>query len=258
MLLYIKGALPTQEIRNRLMNPGSDFERSLIQSLEAVHVGGFHNELKTKNKPVALEVNTLKEGDATYENPTLTMPFPPPNDCRDKNCSGCKRCSRLAGWWTKFWKTTDDLMLKSNGAKGCLTKEGICTARFPREIFEQSMVDHSDGCLNIKKLESDINNVTPMVTYCLRCNTDVASLLSGTAIKAIIAYISDYVSKASLKIYQVFSSMYDILHENSDPLSAEFKRKDKCRRLLMKNCQCIVNKNGNRKSDGSNVSPAKP
>ncbi|KAJ7763770.1 hypothetical protein B0H16DRAFT_1253326, partial [Mycena metata] len=28
--------------------------------------------------------------------------------------------------------------------------------------------------------------------------------------------------------------MYDVLHENSDPLDAEVKRKDKCRRLLMK------------------------
>jgi hypothetical protein len=43
MLLYIKGALSPQETRNRLINPGSAFEKSLIQYLEAAHVGEFHN-----------------------------------------------------------------------------------------------------------------------------------------------------------------------------------------------------------------------
>ncbi|KAJ6549429.1 hypothetical protein DFH09DRAFT_926166, partial [Mycena vulgaris] len=259
MLLYIKGALPPQEIRNRLMNPGSEFEKSLIEYLETVHVGEFHNgDLISGTADSELQQN---DG-STYQNPTLTMPVPPPKHCKDTTCSGCQRCSRLALWWTKFWETTDDLMLKSNvhtqhqaheptakerrakvtkgakvkytGSKGCRNKEGICMARFPRETFAKSVVDYADGSLSVKKLESKINNVTPMLTYCVRCNTDVASLLSGTATKAIIAYISDYVSKASLKSYQVFSSMYDILHENADPLSAEFKRKDKCRRLLMK------------------------
>ncbi|KAJ7728188.1 hypothetical protein B0H16DRAFT_1331108, partial [Mycena metata] len=230
LLLYIKGALPPQEIRNRLMTRGSDFERSLIAYLEAVHVGEFHNgDLAT----------VPTDTDSTYQNPTLTMPVPPPSRCKDNKCSECKHCLRLTDWWSKFWETTDDLMVKSNvhthhraheltakerrakvtkgmkvksqGAKGCLNKDGVCTARFPREIFPKSVVDYSDGSLNVKKLESEINNVTPMLTYCLRCNTDVTSLLSGTAIKAIVAYISDYVSKASLKSYQVFSSVYDVL-----------------------------------------------
>ncbi|KAJ7728041.1 hypothetical protein B0H16DRAFT_1331116 [Mycena metata] len=238
MLLYIKGALPPQEIRNRLMNPGSEFEQALIKYLEGCHVGEFHGgNINAMQLKKAAKNEQAASGGTEYQNPTLTMPVPPPTLCNKKTCSGCTECSRLSRWWSNFW-STDDLMLKSNvkskGAKGCLNKEGICMARFPRELFEKSVVDHSDGSLNVKKLEPDINNVTPMLTYCLRCNTDVTSLLSGTAIKVIVAYISDYVSKASLKSYQVFSSMYDVLHENSDPLDAEVKRKDKCRRLLMK------------------------
>ena len=41
-----------------------------------------------------------------------------------------------------------------------------------------------NGGLNIKKGESMLNNVTAEVTYLIHCNTDVTSLLSGTAIKA--------------------------------------------------------------------------
>ena len=57
------------------------------------------------------------------------------------------------------------------------------------------------GALNIKKGESMLNTVTAEVTYLIRSNTDVTSLLSGTAIKAVVAYVSDYISKLALKTY---------------------------------------------------------
>ena len=44
---------------------------------------------------------------------------------------------------------------------------------------------------SMKKGEGWINTLTPIVTFLLRCNSDVISLLSGTAIKAIAAYIPD-------------------------------------------------------------------
>ena len=46
-------------------------------------------------------------------------------------------------------------------------------------------VDPHTGALNVKKGEPWINTLTPLVTYLLRCNTDVTSLLSGTAIKVL-------------------------------------------------------------------------
>jgi hypothetical protein len=56
-----------------------------------------------------------------------------------------------------------------------------------------------NGALNIKKGESMPGNVTAEVTYLICSNTDVTSLLSGTAIKAVVAHVSDYISKPALK-----------------------------------------------------------
>ncbi len=36
------------------------------------------------------------------------------------------------------------------------------------------------------------------------CNTDVTSLSSGTAIKAVVLYISNYITKSSLKTHVGF------------------------------------------------------
>jgi hypothetical protein len=66
-------------------------------------------------------------------------------------------------------------------------------AQFHRQTFEKTEVDPKTGALNIKKGGRWINTLTPIVTFLLRCHSDVTSLLSETAIKAIVAYISDYV-----------------------------------------------------------------
>jgi len=72
------------------------------------------------------------------------------------------------------------------------------------------------------------------VTYLLRCNSDVTSLLSGTAIKAIVAYISDYVTKPGLKTYTIFDTIRSVFDKNSEMLGGTQKRQDKARSLITK------------------------
>jgi hypothetical protein len=86
-------------------------------------------------------------------------------------------------------------------------------------MFEQTMVDPLTGSLNMKKGEPWMNTVNPVITYLLRCNTDVTSLLSGTAIKAVLAYISDYVTKPTLKTYVVFDTSVSVFEKNSDMMN---------------------------------------
>ena len=66
-----------------------------------------------------------------------------------------------------------------------------CKAQFPHKTFEHTEVNVDNGALNIKKGESMLNTLTAEVTYLTCSNTDVTSLLSGTAIKAVVAYVSD-------------------------------------------------------------------
>ena len=94
--------------------------------------------------------------------------------------------------------------------KGCLNKQGQCRAWIPWDVVEQTMVDPLTGALMIKKGEPWLNTFTPLITYLLRCNMDTTSLLSGTAIKAIIVYVSDYVTKPGLKTYSIFDTIRSV------------------------------------------------
>jgi len=161
-------------------------------------------------------------------------------------------------WWQNFRKITDDLIFRSNvhtcqGKKsdekaakkdhpGCINKHGNCKARFPRKIIEQTEVDPKTGALNVKKGEPWINTLSPVVTYLLRCNSDVTSLLSGTAIKAIVAYISDYVTKPGLKTYSIFDTIRSVFNKNTEMLSGSLEQKEKARRLITQTVNSLTGK----------------
>jgi hypothetical protein len=118
--------------------------------------------------------------------------------------------------------------------RGCINKHGSCKVQFPKQTFDKTEVDPKTGALNIKKGERWINTLTPIVTFLLRCNSDVTSLLSETPIKAIVAYISDYVTKLGLKTYTIFDTIRSVFDKSSEMLDGTQKRKDKARSLWTK------------------------
>ncbi|KDR70592.1 hypothetical protein GALMADRAFT_49611, partial [Galerina marginata CBS 339.88] len=157
-------------------------------------------------------------------------------------CSGCSQCPSTLDWIQHYKDEVDNLVLRSNvhkcrasmkdlkgstldsdleskgksSVKGCLTKDGSCAVRFPRETYEYTTVDREDGHIFLKKNEPMMNTFSPALTYVMRSNTDVTSLLSGTAIKAVIAYVTDYITKQSLKTHQLFSTAYNVLMKKKD------------------------------------------
>jgi hypothetical protein len=223
-------------------------------------LGGIHALVKDQQTASFPSVSV-------YKDPTQTLPRPAPACCKDSSTCDCPKCKSNGDWWDDYYTTVDDLLLKSNihrcttsssarqpqaaedastpagskklkyakqGPKGCLDRNGICRARFPRDLHETTTVDQADGHVVMKKLEAYMNTFTPCLTYLMRCNTDVTSLSSGTSIKAIVSYISDYVTKPVLKTHQIFSSMYDVFEKNKVQLGPDVKSEsDASRRLIL-------------------------
>jgi hypothetical protein len=113
-------------------------------------------------------------------------------------------------------------------------KWGKCKACFPRPAAPATTVDLETGYVSMKKLEAWINTITPIVTYLLQCNTDVTSIFSGTAIKGVVLYISDYITKTSLKTHTIFESIRSVFHKNTEIISGSLPIKEKARRIMTK------------------------
>jgi len=249
LLLYLKNCLSPQEIRDKILDPSSDFQTRMIEYLESVHMGEFLTETIDE---VKAQVGENAENE-NYKNPTQTLPEAPPSICQQDHVTSndCDDCECLNTWWNAYNHTVDDLILHSNvhdcsrysssaervnrkDRLTCINKHGNCKARFPRKIYEKTEVDDKTGALNMKKGEAWINTFTPLLTYLLRCNTDVTSLLSGTAIKAVVAYTSDYITKPGLKTYTIFDTIRSVFGKNSEMIGGSMQRKDKARCLMTK------------------------
>ncbi|KAJ7120558.1 hypothetical protein C8R43DRAFT_900662, partial [Mycena crocata] len=226
LLLWIMNSMSPQEIREKITGKSSKFRHRLIRYLESCQQAEFFEPdpdiIQAKKKMMAarrkkgeddVDIDLGNGEHPRYRPTTQIFPSPPPPMCPGRNCPRtCESCIRLRKWSQRYFNEVDDLWLRSNihtHHMGCLTTTGICRARFPRDVFQHSEVD-LDGHLNMRHIEPMMNPVNPVLTYVSRCNTDVTSLLSGTAVKAVVSYVSDYISKLSLKSYQMFAAVYHV------------------------------------------------
>lgn len=109
---------------------------------------------------------------------------------------------------------------------------GSCKARFSRDTYTKTGVDPKTRALNMKKGEAWINTVTPVLTYLLRSNSDVTSLLLGTAIKSVVAYVTEYITKTPLKMHVMFETIRKVFNNNAEMIGGSLDRRQKARMLL--------------------------
>ncbi|KAH6894769.1 hypothetical protein BKA70DRAFT_1117345, partial [Coprinopsis sp. MPI-PUGE-AT-0042] len=226
MLVWIKCSLSPQQTRDKLLGDGA-WREKLVSWLESCHIGEF---LTGSADEVAARVAGDKGKDG-YVDPTMLLPVPPPpHSEKHADPDGQCQCLDTSTWWERFRRVVDDLLFRSNthDCKRNINKDGSkskraayktcrdnkwkkCRARFPRKVYEKTMVDPKTGALAMKKGEPWLNTFSPIMTYIFGCNTDVTCMLSGTAVKAVIIYVTDYITKPGLKTHIIFDAIRTIL-----------------------------------------------
>ncbi|KAF7965594.1 hypothetical protein HWV62_42679, partial [Athelia sp. TMB] len=182
LLLWIRSALTPQEIRERIMEPDGEFQKKMVQYLESAHQGEFKTgSVKDVTKDVAAQ--SARPG---YEDPTETLASRPKYGCGLDRCEGCEVCTEKDKWEMHKDRVTDDILSRSNvhkcGSRCYVDGRTTCKSRFPRDTYETTMMDPGTGALSMKKTEPDLNTFNYTLTYLLRSNTDVTSLLSQISI----------------------------------------------------------------------------
>ena len=193
MLLWIECSLLPLQIRQHLLNNHIGFMDRLLVYLNGCHTSDF---LGDHYEGFKASVDTTEQ-EADRVNPTKTLPEPPPT--QDHNlCSSeaCILCAAYRSWLANFTRTVNHILFRVNyhkcSVKNCLNnKKNKCKSCFFCDRFPTTTVDMDTGHLNLQKKEYWLNPITPLLVYLLQCNMDTTSLLSGTAIKAAFAYITD-------------------------------------------------------------------
>ncbi|KDQ25069.1 hypothetical protein PLEOSDRAFT_1014958, partial [Pleurotus ostreatus PC15] len=206
-MLWVRGALSPQEMRDQILNPDGDWQKKILTWLESCHIGEF---LTGSMEEVSAVVAESKKTSG-YTDPISSLPLPPPEPHICAKDLTCLKCEEDRSWWKGYQEVVDNILLQSNVHDCDHNKYGKCRARFPRPVVEETTVDKDTGSITLRKLEAWVNTFTPALSYIVRCNTDVTSMLSGTAVKAIVAYVSDYISKSSLKTHVMFECIQSVI-----------------------------------------------
>ncbi|EIN03420.1 hypothetical protein PUNSTDRAFT_78197, partial [Punctularia strigosozonata HHB-11173 SS5] len=213
-LIWIKGSLSPQELRDRLKSEDQEFRDQMVAWLDSIYQGQFstgtESEIGNKFKQIPHALDEQASYDDRSNGGILSvLPDVPACDMTD---------SQLDQWYHQLCIDSDKIAYLSNRHNpnhgyGCMTSSGRCRARFPRDVRQITEVDTSDGVIHVKHKEPWMNNYNNVLTYLMRCNTDVVSMQSGTQLRVIIAYITDYVTKMSLKTHAAFDAVKMVLNK---------------------------------------------
>ena len=77
--------------------------------------------------------------------------------------------------------------------------------RMPRRIENVSSINTESGEIMLKRLHETINNFNEYIISTCRSNMDIKYISSGSDAKALVYYITDYVTKSSLWFHDIFS-----------------------------------------------------
>ena len=112
-----------------------------------------------------------------------------------------------------------------------------CRMRMPRKIESVSSINLESGEIKLKRLHETINNFNEYIISACRSNMDIKYIFSGSDAKALVYYITDYVTKSSLSFHDTYALVQKAFQhiekqsgENTTMMSAE----DKSRRLVLR------------------------
>ncbi|RDX44584.1 hypothetical protein OH76DRAFT_1301071, partial [Lentinus brumalis] len=216
LLLWLQGSVSPQELRDRLLSDAA-FEAALLDWLEQCHQGQFS---------ITTEVDLAAELEEEYldsrfgeprvctrlkagaRDPATVLPSCPPLGFDDS--------AARDGWYEDMLRDSDRVIFMSNRhdkhhGKGCWRGDPpVCRARFPRDLLHRTEIDRTTGAIRFRHEHKWLNTFNPVLAYLLRCNHDVTCLLSGTSVKAAMAYVTDYVTKTKLTTETFFETVRSV------------------------------------------------
>lgn len=117
------------------------------------------------------------------------------------------------------------------------TNNPSCRMRMPRAIVEQSSIDPQSGEVRLKRLHEAINNFNEYIITACRSNMDIKYIFSGTDSKALVYYITDYVTKSNLSFYDTFCLLLkatQFLEKQAVYINNSLTAEEKSRRLVLR------------------------
>ena len=187
MLIWLKGALNCDQIRERVLKGDDHFQMDMINFIDDC----ISNEIPSAPvEKVAVPSDTVHP--CSVRGITdLNAKLQRSKDLHNivKSCQSHKHSATCYKYW------------KKGQQKEC--RFGLGESHFsPKTEF-----DCHTGELKPRCLDGLVNNFNAAMIELIHCNMDIQFLSSGPSTKAVIYYITDYITKAQLKTHVAYAAL---------------------------------------------------
>lgn len=114
----------------------------------------------------------------------------------------------------------------------------------PSHHVEKTTIDRETGELEFRVTDGMVNNFCETILLAMRCNIDIKFIGSGQSAKAVLYYITDYITKSQLKAHTAYSALKTAVlklrseQNDTDPEDYGYKAKQ----LLIKCANSLISK----------------
>ena len=91
-----------------------------------------------------------------------------------------------------------------------------CRMRIDGHTREVTAIDPESGSILLRRLHPRIASYNDLIIFLLRANMDIKHIGSGEAAKALIYYVTDYITKTSLPAHVGLSALLYAIHRTND------------------------------------------
>ncbi|KAJ7086496.1 hypothetical protein C8R44DRAFT_650865, partial [Mycena epipterygia] len=196
MLVWIEGNPTPQNLRDR-MSTEPAFKNDMFRWLESI----IKCELPSDSVVV-------EEKDGPLLPPKM------PKEWVDPRSNKLPKVEAMtdAEFEEAFKQTVEELVIKSNWhvhkntcwkylKPGEQHNDSTCRMRITGEVNPLTKLDEDTESIILRRLHPRINNYNQFVMFLLRCNMDIKYIGSGEAAKALVYYVTDYITKSQLSTH---------------------------------------------------------
>ena len=229
MIVWIDGALNVMEIRDKILSGlDRDFQSRLIEFLDDT-ISTCVPTMPDEHMLSSIQSHSVYETEESNVHPCCTrgVDMDIPHDVRQVLRQ--RDLSRLA----KLCQTHAHTATCYKYCKPGETRE----CRFgldANNVIPFTIIDPDTGSICLRCLDGLVNNFNATILEAIRCNMDLKFLASGDDAKAVIFYITDYITKTQLSAHVAYAALEIAIKRLGEFNPSETERMTHAKRLLQK------------------------
>jgi DNA replication protein DnaC len=216
MIIWLKDALNCDQIRQRVLEGDQSFQTKMINYIDDC----ISNSIPTLSQSSELE---SVPSDNVHPCAVRGITDLQSRRAREKDVRNLIRSCQThkhSATCYKYWKRG-----QPRECRFSLGEHHYC---------EKTEFDLTSGELHMRHLDGLVNNFNTTMLEIIRCNMDIQFLGSGPSTKAIIYYITDYITKAQLKSHVAYAALELAVQKLEQSITPDDSAATRAKRLLQK------------------------